>query len=323
MVLLLNCNDSKQDRIITEDTSISKIKFKEGPVAPFAPILFSQFTNVRDFTITPQESEAYFTLLSPARELSVIIRIQKEGNDWSTPKIASFSGQYTDLEPFLSPDGLKLYFASNRPVSKDSTNVKDFDIWYVERSQMDTEWSDPINLGAPVNSPLDEFYPSVAISNNLYFTLVKKELESEDDIFMCEWKNGAYQEPVRLGEGINTKYAEYNAFIAPDESYLLFGGWRRPDGIGSGDLFMSTRIHGEWQSATNLGETINTKDMEYCPFVNSTTGMLYFTSRRSLVEKTDDGYSKYEDLISEINRYENGSSRIYKVDFKDQIRVSD
>lgn len=322
-LLLLSCNDAKQKEIIPEATATTEIKFKKGTVEPFAPNLFSQFTNVRDFTITPHEREAYFTLLSPARELSVIMHVQKEGNDWSEPEIASFSGQYTDLEPFLAPSGLKLYFVSNRPVLKDSTAIKDFDIWYVERNQLDAEWSQPKNLGAPVNSSLDEFYPSVSLSNNLYFTMVKKELKSEDDIFMCEWKNGSYVEPVRLGEGINTTYAEYNAYVAPDESYMLFGGWNRPDGMGSGDLFISKRENGAWQKATNLGEAINSKYMEYCPFVNIKTGTLFFTSRRSHVEQKDNGYTNYEELISEINRYDNGSSRIYKVDFKDQIRVSD
>lgn len=320
-VLLLHCADQKKETAPIKVSTSSNIKFKEGKVKPFLPELFSQFINVRDFTMSANEKEAYFTLLSPARELSVIIKIQKEGKVWNTPEIASFSGQYTDLEPFLSPDGMRLYFASNRPISKDSTKTKDFDIWYVERSQIDTEWSEPINIGAPVNSELDEFYPSVAQSNNLYFTLIKKELQSEDDIFMSEWKNGTYTEPVRLGEAINTKHAEYNAYVAPDESYLLFGGWRRPDGLGSGDLFISKRVNGAWQPATNLGEDINGEGMEYCPFVIN--GTLYFTSRRSHIDQKEMGYSNYDELLSEVNRYDNGASRIYHVDFKDLIRVSD
>jgi len=152
-LFILSCNDTKHtENTSTEHRSIPEIKFKEGAVEPFAPHIFSQFTNVRDFTITPNEREAYFTLLSPARELSIIMKIKKVGEDWDTTEIASFSGQYTDLEPFLSPDGLKLFFASNRPVSKDSTKVKDFDIWYVEREQINSEWSNPINLGIPVNT---------------------------------------------------------------------------------------------------------------------------------------------------------------------------
>lgn len=315
--LVFNCNEKQHVETTNKDLKpSSKILYEEGTVVPFAPNVFSQFTNVRDFTITPHEREAYFSLQSQARELSVIMRIKKKDNGWSEPEIVRFSGQYTDLEPFLSPDGLQLFFASNRPVSKDSTNVKDFDIWYVKRDQMDLEWSQPINIGAPVNSSFDEYYPSITLSNNMYFTAIKEGMNGQDDIFVSEWKDNAYQEPVALGAGVNTKGAEFNAFVAPDESYILFSGWRRTDGIGSGDLYMSKRVNGEWQTATNLGIDINSKQTDYCPFVNTKSGTLYFTSLRSNVVKKDSGYTNFEELMTEINRYDNGSSRIYKTDFK-------
>lgn len=291
----------------------AKAELKEG-VQPFAEHIFSQFTNVRDFTMSSDETEAYFTLQSPARELSVIMKIKKKNDTWQAPQISTFSGQYTDLEPFLSPDNLKLYFVSNRPISKDSTNTKDMDIWYVERSTKDDAWSEPKNIGTPINTEADEFYPAVANNGNLYYTTIKRELESQDDIFMSKWENNTYTEPVILGEGVNTKGAEYNAFIAPDESYIIFGGWRRADGLGSGDMYISRNIDGVWTKAENLGDKINSKGMEFCPFVNN--GVLYFTSRRSSVEMKENGFNSAEELIDEINKYDNGASRIYKVDFK-------
>ena len=296
----------------TETPEIS-IEQSEG-VQPFAESIFLKFNNVRDFTMNTEETEAYFSLQSMARELSVIMKMEKKNGIWQEPVISSFSGEYTDLEPFLSPDNLKLFFVSNRPVSKDSTNTKDMDIWFVERSATDQSWSEPKNLGAPINSEGDEFYPSVASNGNLYFTLIKPELESADDIFVSRWENGSYTEPTILGDGINTNGAEYNAFIAPDESYLIFGGWRRPDGLGSGDMYISRNSNGEWSAAENLGDGINSKYMEFCPFVLNET--LYFTSRRSSVSTRENGFNSTEELLLEINKYDNGSSRIYKVPFK-------
>jgi hypothetical protein len=323
-LLLSSCNESQPTITnLKEEPATKEIIYKEGAVVPFAPNVFSQFTNVRDFTILSNENEAYFTLLSALGELSIIMTIQKENNTWSKPKIASFSGQYKDLEPFLSPDGLKLYFASNRPVSKDSTNVKDFDIWYVERDKLNTNWSHPINVGAPVNSSFDEFYPAITSSNNIYFTAIKEGMNGQDDIFVSEWLKNSYQEPRALGVGVNTKGAEFNAFVAPDESYVLFSGWRRSDGVGSGDLYISKRKNGVWQTATNLGVGINSKSIDYCPFVNSETRTLYITSRRSNIEKKDAGYTDFNELMTEINRYDNGSSRIYKSDFNRFISVND
>ena len=131
---------------------------------------------------------------------------------------------------------------------------------------------------------------------------------------MSKWENNTYNEPIILGEGVNTKGAEYNAFIAPDESYLIFGGWRRPNGLGSGDMYISENKNGEWSMAQDLGEKINSKGMEFCPFVNN--GTLYFTSRRSSVEMKVNGFNSAEELISQISKYDNGFSRIYQVEFK-------
>lgn len=311
LFMIASCKDYEA----SSDTTASELlnETSEG-VQPLAPHIFSQFANVRDFTMNSQETEAYFSLQSPARELSVIMKMEKKEGTWQQPEISSFSGKYTDLEPFLSPDNLKLFFVSNRPVSKDSSSIKDMDIWYVERSATSASWSEPQNLGAPVNTKGDEFYPSVASNGNLYFTLIKPELESADDIFMSRFEDGLYTEPTILGEGVNTKGAEYNAFIAPDESYLIFGGWRRPDGLGSGDMYMSKNTNGVWTAAENLGDKINSKYMEFCPFVIN--GTLYFTSRRSSVAAKENGFESTEELFSEINKYDNGFSRIYKVDFK-------
>ncbi|WP_299223289.1 hypothetical protein [uncultured Psychroserpens sp.] len=297
----------------------TKIIYDKGIVEPFAPELFSKLSNVRDFTITNDESEAYFTLQSHFRELSVIMSIHKEDEKWQTPKIVEFSGKFSDLEPFLSPDGLKLFFVSNRPISKDSTATKDYDIWYVERENFNSNWSAPINVGAPINTNLDEFFPSITSSNNLYFTTIKENMNGQDDIFVSEWKNNVYSEPIAIDSAVNTKGAEFNAFVAPDESFILFSGWRRKDGQGSGDLYISQRKNGKWLPAKNLGKHINSKYMEYCPYVNLETNTLYFTSRRSNIRLKDSGYVNLEELKKEINRFDNGTSRIYKTGFNISI----
>ena len=42
---------------------------------------------------------------------------------------------------------------------------------------------DPINIGEPINSPANEFYPSVANNNNFYFTCDERSTKGKDDIF--------------------------------------------------------------------------------------------------------------------------------------------
>ena len=184
------------------------------------PALFKEFPNVRDIATTARGNEMYFTVESLKKEFSVIMVSKKVNHKWMAARVAPFSGQYRDLEPALSGDGLTLWFSSARPVHKDSINPKDVDIWFVQRKTFKEPWSKPVNAGPVVNSSKDEYYPSIALSGNLYFTRLSDSAKRKEDIFMCTTTNGSYNTPVPLPESINGNTYEYNAFVAPDESFI-------------------------------------------------------------------------------------------------------
>ncbi len=274
-----------------------------------------QFSNCRDFTLSKNQDEMYFTLQNSTEEISRIVCSKKIKNKWTTPELVSFSSEHRDIEPFLSADGLRLYFSSNRPLENTSNQSKDYDIWYVERKNSKEKWSHPINIGTPVNTAKDEFYSSVALNGNLYFTSENDKSLGKDDIFVCRWENNAFANPENLGPSINTAGYEFNAFIAPDESFLIFTGYKREDGLGSGDLYISYKNKlGVWEKATSLGSKINSSAMDYCPFYDFSTQTLYFTSKRN--KATNQPFLNLETFLKEINQYENGSSRIYKCNLK-------
>jgi hypothetical protein len=283
---------------------------------PFLPQIFSRFPNVRDIAISSDGDEIYFSVQSYQNEISVIACVQKENNMWSDPEIASFSGKYFDIEPFLSGDGLKLFYSSNKPL-ENSDSTKDFDIWYVQRENKNSGWSKPINVGEPINSDKNEFYPSISNDNNFYFTCDERGTKGKDDIFFSQWKNGKYSEPISLCDSINSAGYEFNSFIAPDESYIIFTAYQRKDGFGSGDLYISYKNqNGSWEKAKNLGKQINSTQMDYCPFVDTKTNTLYFTSKRSSVNNISEQFSSLQEILNEIKRYDNGLSRIYKTSLK-------
>jgi hypothetical protein len=245
--------------------------------------------------------------------LSAVIYLKKVRNEWSQPKVAAFSGKYFDLEPSFSPDGLKLYFVSTRPLD-DSLKPKDFDIWYVERSNLNVNWSEPKNMGSPINTEHGEFYPSIAANGNFYFTRDDTTKNRKDDIYISIYKNGKYETPMALPETINTDSYEYNAFIAPDESYILFGGYNRNDGLGSGDIYISRKSDNGWTQAENLGTTINSDKMDYCPFVKN--DILYFTSKRDHTQVKQEQALDLGSLLKEFNKADNGSSSLYALPLK-------
>jgi hypothetical protein len=269
----------------------------------------NKFQNLRDFSTSSNEDEAYFTVQSPNPELSIIVCVKDK--KWNNPIILAFCDNYSYLEPFLSHDGKRLYFASNRPKTELDTLKSDFDIWYVERKERNGKWSKPVNMGSQVNSKNDEFYPTVADNNNLYFTMDSNLGLGKDDIYYCKWDGTSYSKPILLDTNINSEGYEFNAFISKDENILIYTKYETKDGFGSGDLYVAKKgKNGEWMPAKNLGNEINTKFMEYCPFYNNQTNTLYFTSKRSNL--SPQSFKSIRQFQKYITNHENGLSKIYK-----------
>ena len=292
---------------------------QNGSTVEPAFTFLKNYPNVRDLTISTSGDEAYFTVQSPLEELGAIACIRKEDGKWLEPVLVDFTGRWRDLEPSLSPNGLRLYFSSNRPRNDTSKQAADYDIWYVERKTTRSNWSTPINPGAPVNTEHDEFYPSLALSGNLYFTSERLDTKGKDDIYVSEWKTDRYAEPHSLDTTINSDGYDFNSFVAPDESYLLYTGYNRKNGMGSGDLYISFRdAKGHWLPAVPLGKNVNSKQMDYCPFVDTKTSTLYFTSRRSIFPEKK--FVSLKDFESTVLGFENGFSRIYRTSLSELLK---
>lgn len=275
--------------------------------------------NQRDFTLSPKGDEIFYTMQSTRFVKSVIICRQMKNNKWQAPAIAPFSGQYRDLEAFFSSDGNTLYFTSDRPVdSNDKTN--DFDIWKVQRKG--DGWGAPVNLGKNVNTENgDEFYPSVARSGNIYFTTTPESGGvGKEDIVMCRFENAGYTERMVLDTAINTKGYEFNAFVDPDETFILFTCQQgRKDEMGGGDLYMSKKnAQQQWQPAVNLGKAVNSTALDYCPFVSWNKKILFFSSNRNLLANKK--INSFGELSGSLAGPGNGFDDIYWIEFESYLK---
>ena len=253
----------------------------------FAPGRISDGMANRDMAISPSGKEVFYTLQSPGGQISQILYCHWTGGAWSGPEVAPFSGKYSDLEPAFSYDGNTLFFASNRPAHRSDGGAslaaaepkKDFDIWMVKREK--GHWGRPTRLDTVINSEKDEYYPSVARNGNLYFTRVMENGKGKEDIAISEWKDGRYQVAYSVPGGVNTEHFEFNAFVDPDERYLLFSSFGRKEDIGGGDLYLSYKNdQGEWMPAIHLDSTINSTALDFSPYVSPDKKYLFFTSER-------------------------------------------
>ncbi|HOP06622.1 MAG TPA: hypothetical protein PLF13_04945 [candidate division Zixibacteria bacterium] len=260
----------------------------------------------RDACFSADGLEFYYTLMGPERPAILCITLDDER--WTRPRVAAFSGRYPDLEPAFSPDGSRLYFASKRPMT--GQQPPNWDIWYTTRS--DSGWNQPINIDAPINSGGDEFYPSLAANGNLYFTAERPEGLGKEDIYRARMIDGLWSAPENLGASINSEGWEFNAFVAPDESYLIYTAVGRDDDLGNGDLYISfADSSGTFGPAVNMGPTVNSTSLDYCPYVTPDGRFLFFTSRRLSPMADDSTRLSYDDILQSLRTAENGRGNIY------------
>lgn len=298
-------------------TAQTKISLSNPPAAPelFLKGVISTGLSERDFALSPDETEMFYTLQSPLGYFQTIVYMKKDAKGvWSKPEIAVFAGMYSDLEPAFSPDGKRLYFSSNRPVNGNA--IKDFDIWYVEKQ--DQVWSTtPVNVGAPVNTAGNEFYPSITKSGNLYFTGVyNNKGVGREDIYMAQWQNGKFQDPVALDTNINSKVDEFNAFVSPDEDFILFTSFGRKDDMGRSDLYISRKgTDGKWTPAKHL-TILNSNRIDYCPFVSFDKKKIFFTSERNSFKQSFEKPVKLQELQTQFTTPLNGGGDIYWMSFE-------
>ncbi|MDP9047116.1 MAG: hypothetical protein M3N14_03205 [Bacteroidota bacterium] len=280
----------------------------------FAAGILTDGLSNRDFTISPSGDEIFWTVQHAKFVSSTIIRLRKKNGHWGSPEVAPFSGVYRDLEASFSSDGNTLFFSSDRPVT--GTNPKaDFDIWKVSRNANGT-WGLPENLGSTVNSDKNEFYPSVAKNGNLYFTVEAAYGKGSEDIVVCKKNPAGYQSPVSLPEDINTKFDEFNAFIDPDEQFIIFSCYGRSDDIGRGDLYISHKdAKGNWSPSRHLPSPVNSSFLDYCPYVTPDKKYLIFTSNRVRKAQLSDRALTYRQLKDFLSGPGNGLDDIYWVKF--------
>ncbi len=202
--------------------------------------------------------------------------MKREKDIWTEPQTASFSGTFSDVDLFIAPDGKRLFFCSNRPLDGKGGMRPTFDIWVVERRG--PEWSEPVNLGPPVNSDENEFYPTVTKDGTLYFQSWRPGSAGGRDLYRSRLESGAYRTVERLGGPVNGDLPEGDGLISPDETFLVYSVGR-PDGFGQGDLYVSFRSpDGSWTEPRNLGEAVNTKLNENCPILSPDGKFLFYTS---------------------------------------------
>jgi tetratricopeptide (TPR) repeat protein len=238
-------------------------EFNDGPVS-FSPdgklVAFTKNSFVDGTRQIPESG----------MELSIHIAQINPSGAWVDAKPFPHNGtQYATGFPCFSPDGMSLYFASDRP-----DGFGGFDI-YVSHLK-GSIWTAPENLGPVINSPGNEMTPFFD-GAMLYFSSDWHHGLGGFDIFRAEQSNGRWTRIFHLGNTVNSSRDDYG-FVYDSFRNLGYLVSNRPGGRGNEDIY---RVY---RSADNIELRVkNASDGSSIPYAD-----IDFTNCGERIYKTDD-----------------------------------
>ncbi len=239
-------------------------------------------------SLTPDGGEFYFSRSDSAGGRSHVFSSRLAAGRWQDAQPANFSDdRYSDFDPFVSPDGSRLYFASTRPATGTEAS-SDHDLWFAER--MADGWSKPRHLSGSINTAAKEGYPTVTTDGWLLFFSERPGGSGLADVYRARLgdEGSASATTIENLGMLNTARGDVSPYVAPDGSYVIF--YRMTADRGDSDLYISYDVDGTWTSPRQLRDVVNTSDYEMCPTVSPDGRYLFFA------------------------RFHEGRSHIYKVD---------
>lgn len=182
----------------------------------------------------------------------------------------------SDGTPCISPDGLSLYFTSNRAGGSGG-----HDLWVATRLSKEDDWSSVANLGSRVNSSSLDYFPCISADGlSLYFYSARAGGRGGGDLWVTTRSstNEPWGYAQNMGSAINSSREDVSPNISADGLSLIFSS----DRSSNYDLYISTRpsINSAWSAAVNLGPPINTPHLDVAPSISSDGLVLFFHSIR-------------------------------------------
>jgi len=204
---------------------------------------------------------------------------------------------FLDGCPVLSRDGLQLYMASNRP-----DGLGNLDIWVAERASPDEPFGAPVNLGAPINSPYNDFCPSpLRDGHRFMFVSNRPGGCGGADIYLTRRHDEhEWEEPVNLGCEVNSAADEAGpvlSFAEPGPPTLYFSS-TRAGGPGGSNLYLSRKADSWSFDPAELVPGVNSDYDDMQPSVRQDGRELVFASNQPGGQGGFDIWSASRDSIA-------------------------
>jgi outer membrane protein OmpA-like peptidoglycan-associated protein len=199
-------------------------KYHDGPVC------FNSNGTQMYFTRNNKAKSQQKSNVAHTNRLKIFFSTSENGIFSKEQPFAYNSDSYSVCHPSLSADNQTLYFASDMP-----GGYGGMDIW--KCSWNGTEWTQPVNMGAAINTKGHEVFPNTARNNQFYFSSNGHSGFGGLDLYQVNDDMTI----MNLGAPFNTSDDDFGMAILPDGNSGYFSSNRKGQGKND-DIFFFHKI---------------------------------------------------------------------------------
>jgi len=206
----------------------------------------SEFDELGPYTFWGADSYDYFLYANNEAgnfDIKYVTSQKGDANNYNLNRsFTSLNSDYDDLYPSISADQKDIYFCSNREDDVFNIYTASFD-----ENEINPDLNESVNSTAEINTVLssDQHDKCPYVDQELMvFTSDRAGGYGGFDLYYSKNENGAWTEPINMGEAINSESDEYRPIIIPfyefGQTMLIFSS-NREGGKGGFDLY-SVRV---------------------------------------------------------------------------------
>jgi outer membrane protein OmpA-like peptidoglycan-associated protein len=200
------------------------------------------------------------------------------------PLDARVNSASIEFGPILTKDGTRLYF-NRKGHQKNTGGIEDEDIWYCEFIDSTQTWSEPINIGAPLNNKGYNFISGVGVDGDtlLLGNEYGKGGKMKPGLSLTIRDGSTWSFPTPIDIENNYSLSGRTSFDISSDRKALIIAQKKTDSKGGLDLYVTfrkpnARNHYSAQESINMGAVLNSPGDETSPFLAYDNRTLYFSS---------------------------------------------
>lgn len=221
----------------------------------------------------------FFSFLLVAGALCVACCLPAGAQTRIAQPLENVNSQADELMPVLAPDNKTIYFVRSAHPENIGGVTAGQDIWYSIRDTPAGAWSQPRNIGAPLNNSHNNAVGSITRQgqtlwlNNQY--LARRKMKPGISFSSSNAAGWSQPQPLAIRH-FKPLSGALGFFLAPGDSILFIS--MQADTTGADDIFVSRKQQGQWSPPVNIGPAVNTAGFEISPYLAPDNETLYFAS---------------------------------------------